>query len=114
MEYENHPEPLVKEVPLSKAIDHDENDILQILLSTDDNYHKMPKVGDYFLAEFDAPLKSDDTDRTVFLKSTGYYEIHLPKDQPIQTQTLYEIGFVPGKIVEYSLERYEEWAKTTK
>jgi len=114
MEYENHPGPLVKEVPLSKAIDHDENDIIQILLSTDDNYHIMPEVGDYFLAEFDAPLKSDDTDRTVFLKSTGYYEIHLPKDQPIQTQTLYEIGFVPGKIVEYSFECYEEWSKTTK
>jgi len=51
MEYESLPEPLVKEIPLSKAIDHDENDILQILLSTDDNYHIMPKVGDYFLAE---------------------------------------------------------------
>jgi len=114
MEYESLPEPLVKEIPLSKAIDHDENDILQILLSTDDNYHIMPKVGDYFLAEFDAPLKSDDSDRTVFLKSTGFYEIHLSKDKPIQSQSLYEIGFIPGKIVEYSLEKYEEWTNTTK
>jgi len=114
MEYENHPEPVVNEIPLSKAIDHDENDISKILLSTDDNYHIMPKVGDYFLAEFDAPLKSDNSDRTVFLKSTGYYEIHLPKEKPIQSQTLYEIGFIPGKIVEYSLEKYEEWTNKTK
>jgi len=114
IEYENHPEPLVKEVSLSKAIDHDENDILPILLSTDDNYHIMPKVGDYFVVEFDTPPKSEDRDRSVFLKSTGYYEIHVPKDKPIQSQTLYEIGFIPGKIVEYSLKQYEEWTNTIK
>jgi hypothetical protein len=114
IEYESNISPQMNEVEMLSATDCYDADVSEILSTADDNYLIMPLVGDYFITEFEAPPLDENLVRTIFLKSTGYYEIHLPKDQPIQSQKIYEIGIVPGKIVEYSNNRYKEWINNNK
>ena len=42
----------------------------------------MPKVGDYFEADFSALNNYDESVTTMYLKSSGYYELHLDKSLP--------------------------------
>jgi len=112
IEYDDHPAPTLKEIYLTRASDYNNEDIVKTLSSKNEDYHAMPQVGDYFLAEFDALPEAEGSDRTFFLKTTGYYELHLPKDQPMQTQTLYDIVNIPGEVVKYAMRLYETWSLT--
>jgi hypothetical protein len=114
LEYESLSNPLLTEIKLTKAVDNYNHDLLENLYATDEYYYSMPEVGDYFLAEFDAQSQPGDKERTYFLKTTGYYELHLPKDQPIQSQLLYDIVNTEGQIVEYAMKLYNEWYITSK
>ncbi len=109
IDYGNYSTPIVNEIELSKAINHNEEDILTTLLAKDDNYYVMPIVGEYFLAEFDAPSIKEGYERTLFLNTNGFYKLHLKKDQPMQMETLVEIISEPKKIVSYSIDRFSEW-----
>jgi len=79
------------------ARDNYNEDISEFLSAVDENYLAMPSVGDYFIVEFEAPDIDKNLTRTIFLKSTGYYEIHLPKDQPMQTQKIVRNWFSARK-----------------
>ena len=114
IEYESFPTHLMTEAKIVSATDSYNSDISGILSFIDDNYVMMPLVGDYFIVEFEVPQLDENLVRTIFLKSTGYYEIHLPKDKPIQSQKLFEIGLLPGKIVEYSNDLYKNWYNNNK
>ena len=114
IEYESFPTPIMTEAKIVSATDSYNSDISGILSFIDDNYVMMPLVGDYFIVEFEAPQLDENLVRTIFLKSAGYYEIHLPKDKPIQSQKLFEIGLLPGKIVEYSNDLYKDWYNNNK
>ena len=114
IEYESLPTPQMNETKIISATDNYDSEIPGILSSINNNYVVMPSVGDYFTVEFEAPSLDENLVRTIFLKSTGYYEIHLPKDKPIQSQKLLEIGLLPGKIVEYSNDLFKDWIKKNK
>jgi hypothetical protein len=109
VDYANRKIPITQEIKFSKAHDHKDVSISASLLSKDENYHVMPEVGDYFLAEAFAPAERAGYERTVFLKTNGYYKLHLGKDNDMQTQVLYDIAAVPGMIVKYSLQCYNNW-----
>jgi len=94
---------------LSSSVDYRGNKINDFIHNKDERYYIMPRTGDYFDAEFEAPELKTETKRTIFVKTSGYYEIHLPKTGPSNTKLLYEIGLNPGKIVEYSVEKYDQW-----
>jgi hypothetical protein len=47
--------------------------------------------------------------RSIFLKTTGYYEIRLDKSQPEQTELIQTLIATPRKIVDYSNKRYSDW-----
>jgi hypothetical protein len=114
IEYDSYTSPNMNEAKMISARNNYNKEISEFLSAVDENYFAMPSVGDYFIVEFEVPDINKNLTRTIFLKSTGYYEIHLPKDQPIQTQKLYEIGFLPGKIVEYSNDLYKSWSEKRK
>lgn len=107
--YENNSEPIIQELELINAIDHNGKNISTTLFNEDDDYHLMPIVGDYFFAEAEAPEIKEGFDRTIFLKTSGYYKLHLKKDQPMQTQLLFDISSLPGEIVNYSMKRFSDW-----
>ncbi|MBT8386356.1 MAG: hypothetical protein KJO12_03000, partial [Ignavibacteria bacterium] len=110
IEYDDHSTPLLNEIYLTEASDYHNEDIVKTLSSENENYYAMPKVGDYFLAEFDAVQEVEGLDRTIFLKTTGYYELHLNKEDPMQKQTLYDIVNIPGEVVKYAMRLYESWS----
>jgi hypothetical protein len=69
----------------------------------------MPEVNDWFKAEFAAPERNSGMQRSIFLKTTGYYEIRLDKSQPERTELIRTLIDTPGKIVDYSNKRYSDW-----
>jgi hypothetical protein len=109
IDYGQSPAPEVKEVALTSAEDHNGNDISTLLSATDNSYQILPKVGDWAKMSFDAPPQSEGTKRSIFLKTSGYYEIHLAKDQPEQTALIQKLLTTPGMIAEYSMQEYLKW-----
>ena len=108
VDYEQNPEPVMEEIDLKKAVDNNENDITSLLTLADDNYYIMNNNGDFAYANFEKPSLSADMKTTIFLKSTGYYNIHLSKQGPMQAELLYELINKPGKVVDFSLNLYEK------
>ena len=99
------------EIPLKTAIDHKGKEITPFLNQADSIYHQMPLTDDWFEAEFAAPEINTRMRRSIFLKTTGYYEIRLDKSQPKQTDLIRSLIATPGKIVDFSNKRYSEWFK---
>lgn len=109
VEFDEHTEPAYKEIKVASAFDYQNNSIKDLLSVKDGKYYVMPVKGNYANIEFDVPPKNPNLTRSIFLKSTGYYKIHLPQNSPKQTELLFEIGMKPGKIVDYSMEKFKEW-----
>jgi len=109
IEYDDIVVPDYTEIALSQAVDMKDKDILPIISESNGEYQTMPEVGDYFLLEYDALPIVSDMERTYFLKTTGYYELHLPKDQPMKEELLQRIVSEPGEVVKYAMELYNQW-----
>jgi hypothetical protein len=101
----------IKELSPIWGADQQGQDVTQSLASSDGNYYSMPDVGNWSKLGFVAPpaMTAPGMKRTVYLRSTGYYDLHLRKDAPEQTALIQELGLKPGKIVEYSLRCYLDW-----
>lgn len=108
LEIDDHPAPRVYELGAIKATDQDGISVADLLSDKDGRRQIMPRVGDRIVLEFGVPPQDDGTERTVFLKSTGYYEIHTDKTQPEQADLIAEILENEGMIVGYSMEKYLE------
>jgi hypothetical protein len=109
IDYSSELNELTYQIPLQMAVDQDETMITSLLSITDDLYHQMPEVGDWFKAEFEAPDKQPEKRRTIFLETTGYYKLHIDKTKPAETELIKNLLATPGEIVTYSIERYFEW-----
>lgn len=104
--YDELPNPEVKELSISYAKDHDGNDLCKTLNTIDGDYHEMPEIGNYADIWFDVPPQKKGTERTLYLKTNGYYEIHLKKDKPEQIELIEKIMNTPGLIVKYAMDEY--------
>ena len=109
VEYDEIIVPDYTEIGLSQAVDMGDKNILQIISTSNGEYQTMPEVGDYFLLEYDALPEVPGMERTYFLKTTGYYELHLPKDQPMKEKLLQRIVNEPGEVVKYAMKLYNQW-----
>ena len=107
VEYEDYPEPIIKELALNEVVDNQKENITLKLLNADNDYYIMDKDGDFAFAEFESPSLPQNTKTTIFLKTTGYYKIHLAKQGPMQAELIYEFINKPGAVVDYSLNLYE-------
>jgi hypothetical protein len=109
MDYHQSITPELKPSRMISAIDKSGKEISAFLFSNDSSYYIMPNAGDWFKIEFAVTEAVAGMQRSLFLKSNGFYDIHLNKNRPEQTALLYAIGLIPGKIIEYSLQSYEQW-----
>ncbi len=112
IQYDYVAEPVVTEVALSDAVNHQGESITESLTAIDSSYYVMHEVGDWCELVFDVPPPADGTTRTVFLESAGYYEIQFDEMNPPQVELLTELGMVPGASVRYAFDRYLEFVKT--
>jgi len=110
VEYGDYPAPEVKEVALAQAVNQpDQKEFTNLLATKDNDFYVMPKIGDWAKINFDAPPQLKGKQRSVFLKTSGYYEIQIDKNQPEQTALIQQLSTTPGMIVEYAMNEYLKW-----
>jgi hypothetical protein len=91
------------------AIDGEpKQDVLALFERADDRRYIMPEVGDHFEVSFPVPTQTPGTQRKLFLKSRGYYDLHLPQGRPENQATLTRLA-KRGEIGKYTLQRFHEW-----
>ena len=99
-----------EEIKVSKTIDNFGEDISEKISYSDGNYYDMPTTGDWFFATYKAPPKKDGMKRTVFMKTKGWYKIHMPPtDKDSDMATIFKLIGNPGEIIKFSNERYRQW-----
>jgi hypothetical protein len=99
-----------KEIKVSKTIDHNGNEVSKKISYSDENYYDMPTTGDWFFATYKAPPKNDGMERTVFMKTKGWYKIHMPPtDKDSDLATIFKLTGTPGEVIKFSNERYRLW-----
>jgi hypothetical protein len=96
----------VNELKIGEAKDMAGKDISALLTKTDGNYFIMPEINQWAMLSFDAPEEHPGKIRSVFLKSYGYYEIHIDKTGPEQKELISKVLSTPGEIVRYALNQY--------
>ena len=64
-----------------------------------------PERDDHAFIDFEAPLARPGMDRTVFARTSGYYELHTENQAPVDAATMAHL-FGPGEIVRWSLAHY--------
>ena len=101
----------IKEICAFEAKDSRGQDALNILANNDNNYLKMPDIGDKTELIFKSPTRSAGLERTVILKAGGYYDIHLQAEGEPQRELLERIHFEPGFSVRYTFKEYLKWKK---
>lgn len=83
--------------------------VLGLLEQTDGRYLVMPEIGDEALLTFSAPPLRRGAERSVLLKASGYYDIHLDSQGPPQAGLLGRFREHPEAAIEYSLQEYLRW-----
>jgi len=84
-------------------------DILPDLAAADDRYYPMPDMTDQAELTFPAPPRKAGTERTVFLHSRGWYQLHLRNQGSPDLTTFNKILTVPGAAVQFAADRFTEW-----
>jgi hypothetical protein len=110
VEYNYYSDPKIEYIPLSEAVANKNIDVKHKISGRDSIYHIMPKVGDEFSMIYIQDEDQSQNSSTYYLESTGYYVLHLAKDQPMQVGKLSRF-IAPGEIVRWANQNYAEWKK---
>ncbi len=110
--YESKVNAKITELPLSYAKNEKGLDIRNSMFTMDGNYYSMPDTISSAYLEFEVPAKADNMSRSLYLKTTGYYDIHLKKDKPEQTELIKKIYDTNGLILKLTMKEYIEKIKS--
>jgi hypothetical protein len=99
----------VSRVAANSARTSEGKDILGDLAAADDRYYRMPTDTDQAEITFRAPTRKAGQDRTVFLHSRGWYQLHLRDNGAPDLMTFSKILTVPGAAVQFAADRFAEW-----
>jgi hypothetical protein len=97
------------ELAAEKAVDHTGRDVRATLAATDGSYLESPNSGERTELVFAAPPIKDGLARTVFVKASGYYKIHLNAMGEPQTGLVERVLGEPGFAARYSFREYLKW-----
>ena len=99
----------VTELAAVEAVDHNGRDVRDILLSTDNDYLVMPNIGDSTEIVFLAPPDKQNLSRSLIMKASGYYDIHLQATGEPQRELYNKIIDQPGFAIQYAFKEYLKW-----
>ena len=99
----------VVRVAAASARTADGRDIRADLAAADDRYYPMPENTDQAEITFPAPAPKAGQDRTVFLHSRGWYQLHLRNHDAPDPAMLTKILTQPGAAVQFAADRFAEW-----
>lgn len=83
--------------------------VLPDLAASDDRYYAMPNIGDQAEISFAAPPRMRGMERTVFLHSRGWYQLHLQEGGEPDSAKLREIMTVPEAASNFAVQQYAAW-----
>ena len=99
----------VTEIAAERAVDHTGRDARAILASTDRSYLESAGRGEQTELVFQAPPKAEKLERTVFVKASGYYRIHIEATGEPRAELTERILGEPGFAARYSFREYLKW-----
>jgi hypothetical protein len=99
----------VTELGALRALDKEGRDIREILAKEDDHYLVMSNIGDRAELVFKSPQHLDNMERSVILKASGYYDIHLEANGEPRLDIVDRFFKEPGYVVHYALKEYLKW-----
>lgn len=99
----------VREVGAARAVDSHGADLRDALSSVDGRYFTMPSTGDSADLVFQAPPRSPGLERSVLLKTNGYYDIHMGTLGDPMIDTLARVRTEPGFAIRFALQEFAKW-----
>jgi hypothetical protein len=99
------------ELAAEKAVDHTGRDARARLAATDGSYLESPNPGERTELVFAAPPIKDGLARTVFVKASGYYKIHLNAMGEPNTGLVERLLGEPGFAARYSFHEFLKWTE---
>lgn len=105
----------ITEIKAKKGISngHEGEDTAAILAENDDNYLVMTNTGDSTELVFQVPPHTPGMERTVILKTAGYYHMHLKAHGEPHRDILDRVHSEPGFVLRHALKKYAQWEKET-
>jgi hypothetical protein len=97
------------EISATKAVDGTGRDVLAKIAAADNNFLVAQDRGEWAEIAFPAPPRSAGLERTLFVKASGYYDIHLDATGEPQDELLSRIAGEPGFAARYALKEYLKW-----
>ena len=91
-----------------EASDHNGRDIKPLLLQADGDYFVMPEIGNYATIKYPAPPLPPGLERSLFMRSTGYYVIHPRQDVKPDLAKFLAISQRPELFLKFSLEELQK------
>ncbi len=99
----------VAEIPSEKAVDHAGRDVRDVLASTDGSYVVSPNAGERTELVFPAPPCKAGLERTVFVKASGFYKVHVDATGEPRAKLAERVLTEPGFAARYSFREYLKW-----
>jgi hypothetical protein len=94
------------EVGATRAFDQNGRDVRESLAAADNDFLVMPHKGDSAEVIFQGVPLSSDRERSLILKVTGYYDIHLEAKGEPNLELIEKIHSEPGFTIQYALQEY--------
>ncbi len=110
VDYSEQPPIEIREIQTSTARDARDREARRLLAATDGAALVMVGRGDYADLAYPAPPRRPGQERTVFLKISGHYDIHLRADGEPRDALLQRVLFEPGYTLRFAFERHRERA----
>lgn len=99
----------VIELLAETAVDQAGRDVRTELAATDGSYLESPQAGQKTELVFAAPPTEEGLERTVFVKASGFYKIHIDARGEPQTELANRVLGEPGFAARYSFREYLKW-----
>jgi len=101
----------VAEIEALDAVDWKGQDVREALAYNDNNYLIMPNIGDKAELTFQSLPQHEGTERSIILKASGYYDIHLKAEGEPKSDILRRFMFDPEYMNQYAFKEYLKWKK---
>jgi len=109
MDYSTSAPVEVQEVNATNITGDENENLLDVLAATDGRYYAAPRNGQTAYVVFPVPAAKPNTQRTIFAKASGYYEMHMDIAGTPKTEILNRIMLEPGYSTSFAIEEYLKW-----
>jgi hypothetical protein len=99
------------EIEALDAVDWKGHNVRDALAFNDNNYLIMPNIGDKAELTFRSLPQLNGRERSIILKASGYYDIHLKAEGEPKTEILRRFMFDPEYMNQYAVKEYLKWEK---